>query len=90
MMYDEHCFERFNDRLESEYLNKDTMNTHEKHICCSLDCEEEAVMTLNGDPYCAECGRQMIEEFGDIIEEVSGYETECEVPELIGDKIETI
>ena len=89
MMYDDHCFERFNDRLETEYLNKDTMNT-KKHTCCSLDSEEESVMTLNGDPYCAECGRQMIEEFGDLIEEINGYEMECEVPELIGDKIELI
>lgn len=89
MMYDERCFERFSEKLETEYLNQETMN-EQRRTCCSLDCEEEAVMTLNGDRYCAECGRQMIEEYGDIIEEVSGYETECEVPELIGDKIETI
>ncbi|MCM1031610.1 MAG: hypothetical protein NC410_09270 [Oscillibacter sp.] len=62
----------------------------ETHICCSLDCGPEAVMTINGDRYCAECGRQMIEEYGDIIEEISGYEMECRVPELIGDKIENI
>lgn len=85
MMYDEHCFERHSEMMERDYLNREEME--ERHTCCSLDCDSEAVMTINGDRYCAECGRQMIEEFGDIIEEISGYEMECEVPELIGDKI---
>ncbi len=88
MMYDEYCFERNNERLESNYLSM--TNEPETKRCCALDCEEEAAMTLNGDPYCAECGRRMIEEFGDIIEEINGYEVEHKVPELIGDKIETI
>lgn len=74
MMYDGQCFERWSEDMETAYLSRAYVESHESHRCCSLDCEEEAVMTLNGDRYCAECGRQMIEDFGDVMEGISGYD----------------
>lgn len=56
MTYDDRAFERHSARLEESYLSEAT----ERKTC--WECEEEAVMEIDGIPYCAEHGLLLIKE----------------------------
>lgn len=56
MIYDDRAFERHSARLEESYLVEAT----ERKTC--WECEEEAVMEIDGISYCAEHGLLLIKE----------------------------
>lgn len=53
MMYDEYSFERSSSMDESMFLSVDY--EPEPHKCSSYDCNEEAIIQIDGDWYCTEC-----------------------------------
>lgn len=59
MMYDENCFERWSERMEEDYLSQD--HEPETPKCCGYDCENEAIVQIDGDWYCSECALQLEE-----------------------------
>lgn len=55
MMYDENCFERWSERMESDYLSQD----FEPKTCC--ECGDYATEQVNGDWYCEDCLKEIEE-----------------------------
>lgn len=54
MMYDENCFERWSADVGLDYLSLEKEDS-EKRKCSGYDCENEAVIEIDKDWYCAEC-----------------------------------